>query len=415
MPILTEEAQAFRMPKLLKARQCFDSITLDNLEERIAAEFYKAKTGGSLKAGQRVAIAVGSRGIHDIARIVQCLVTLVHDTGAFPFIIPSMGSHGGATAQGQAELLAGYGITESKIGAPIVSSMDVVEIGETPGGVPVYFDRNAVGADAIIPVARIKPHTDFRGPIESGLCKMLAIGLAKHVGCSRLHREGFPCFSTLIPEAASVVLKNTPVLFGLAIIENARDETAYIEAVPARSFLDREPELLAIAKRNMPSILAKDIHVLVVDRIGKDISGAGMDPNIVGRTTKGILKGYEGPSIQRIVVLGLTEASHGNAIGIGLADFTVTDILNHIDRTATFANSIASGNPEAGRIPIAFDTEEEAVAAALACSKGGDFKKPRIVRIRDTLSMGEIEISPAIARDEDLDPRLIVEEGDIHG
>lgn len=415
MPILTEEAQAFRMPRLLRAKQRFDAVSIPDLEDAIAVEFRKGHAGSALKPGWRVAIAVGSRGIHDIDRIVRCLVALVRSKGSLPFIVPSMGSHGGATAEGQTALLAGYGITEDLVGAPVVSSMEVAEIGKTPGGVPVYFDKAALGADAIIPVARVKPHTDFRGPIESGLCKMLAIGLAKHVGCSRLHREGFSSFSTLIPEAASVALAKAPVLFGLAIVENARDETTHVEAVPAGNFLSREPELLALAKRNMPRILAKDIHVLVIGEIGKDISGAGMDPNIVGRTTKGILAGFDGPSIQRIVVLGLTEATHGNAIGIGLADFTVTSILDRIDRGATFANSIASGNPEAGRIPIALDTEDEAVAAALSCSKGGDFNNPRIVRIRNTLSMGEIEISEAIAQDPDRDPRLQIDQGAIHG
>lgn len=402
------------MPGLIKAVQSFDAVTITDLEGAIASEFNKDSAGSALRPGQKVAIAVGSRGIHNIDRIVRCLVHLVRDRGALPFIIPSMGSHGGATAEGQAGLLAGYGITEALVGAPIISSMEVVEIGNTPGGVPVYFDKFALGADAVIPVARIKPHTDFRGPIESGLSKMLAIGLAKHIGCSRLHKEGFSSFSRLIPEAASVALAKAPVLFGLAIVENARDETALVEAVPADKFLSREPELLDLAKRNMPRILARDIHVLIIEEIGKDISGAGMDPNIVGRTTKGTLEGFEGPTIQRIVVLGLSKATHGNAIGIGLADFTIASILDKIDRVATFANCIASGNPEAGRIPIAFDTEEEAVAASLSCCKGGDFGNPRIVRIHNTLSLGEIWVSRAIALDQDRDPRLKIENGSLY-
>ena len=329
--------------------------------------------------------------------------------GAAPFIVPAMGSHGGATAEGQRELIAGYGVTEATMGVPVVSSMATTVIGETEGGIPIHVSTDALAADLIVPVARVKPHTDFRGPVESGLCKMLAVGLAKHVGCSRLHREGFARFGELIPDVAARILERTKVGFGIAIVENAYDETARIEAVPGTDFLRREPELLAEAKRLMARILLPAIDVLVIERIGKDISGSGMDSNIVGRTVKGTLPGYDGPEIKRIVVLGLTEATHGNAIGIGLADFTIDEAVARIDRDFTYANSIASGNPEAGRIPIALADEAEAIRAALGCTPGVDLARPRIVRIANTLSIGTIEVSEALLDDVRREPRLVVD------
>jgi hypothetical protein len=224
---------------------------------------------------------------------------------------------------------------------------------------------------------------------------MLTIGLGKHEGCSRLHKEGFQRFAELIPKAAGLVLETVNVPFGLAIVENAYDETFLIEAVPKEKILTREMELLILAKSKMPKIYVKDIDVLVIEQIGKNISGAGMDPTIVGRTTQGILEGYEGPAIGRIIVLDVSEASHGNAIGLGLADFTIENLLSRIDYTATFANAIASGNPESGRMPIAMESCDDALHAALACCPKADIAKPRIVRIRNTLNLQDIWISEA--------------------
>jgi len=406
MPVLTEEASRLPLPRMLRARQVFEAPRLEDAAAAVAEQLGRSEIRALVKPGMRVAIAVGSRGIRGIDRMTRALATELKRLGASPFVVPAMGSHGGATAEGQRDLLARYGVTEETTGAPVVSSMDVARIGETPGGVPVHLSRDALGADLIVPIARVKPHTDFRGRIESGLCKMLAIGLGKHIGCSRLHQEGFERFAELIPEVARCVIEKAPVGFGIAVVENAYDDTARVEAVPASDFLGREAELLVMARRLMPRILFSAIDVLVIGRIGKDISGAGMDPNIVGRTTKGPLPGFDGPAIKRIVVLGLSEASHGNAIGIGLADFTVKDILGRIDHEATDANCIASGNPEAGRVPIAMDDEAAAIRAALACTPGVDRERPRIVKIGSTMELGELEFSEALLEETRRDKRF---------
>lgn len=407
MPVLTEEASRLRLPRMFRARQVFDDTRLDDTTRAVMDELGKPAIRSLVRPGTRIAVAVGSRGIRSIDRITRALVDGLKAMGAHPFIVPSMGSHGSGTAEGQTSLLAGYGVTEEAMGVPILASMETVVVGTTSGGLPIHIAKDALDADMIVPIARIKPHTDFRGPIESGLCKMLAIGLAKHNGCSQLHREGFARFNTLIPEVASRLIASTPIGFGLAIIENAYDETSRIEAVAADAFLSREPDLLIEAKRLMPRILLSEIDVLVIGKIGKDVSGAGMDPNIVGRTTKGPLADFNGPLIKRIVVLDLSEITAGNAIGIGLADFTLKDILPIIDYESTYANCIASGNPEACRIPIALADEAEAIRAALSCTPGVDPDRPRIVRIGSTLELEHIEFSAPLLDEVEREPCLI--------
>ena len=409
MPVLTEEARSIPLPRMHRVRQTFDAPQLADAAASVAGELAKPAIRSLVRPGARVAIAVGSRGIRHIDRIARALVDGLKALGASPFIVPAMGSHGGATAEGQRDLIARYGVSEAAMGVPVVSSMATTVIAETASGVPIHFSSDALAADLIVPLARVKPHTDFRGRVESGLCKMLAIGLAKHAGCSRLHREGFTKFGELLPEVASRVLERTKVGFGIAIVENAYDETAHVEAVPAADFLRREPEILAEAKRLMARIMLPAIDVLVVERIGKDISGAGMDPNIMGRTVKGTLAGYDGPEVRRIIVLGLTDATHGNAIGIGAADFTVESVVAEIDREATYANSIAAGYPESGRIPIALADEAEALRAAIGCTPGVDIARPRVVRIRNTLELGTIEVSEALLDDVRREPRLAIE------
>jgi hypothetical protein len=409
MPVLTEEARSIPLPRMYRVRQTFDAPQLADAAAAVTAELAKPAIRSLVAPGARVAVAVGSRGIRHIDRIARSLVDGLKALGARPFIVPAMGSHGGATAEGQRDLLARYGVSEEALGVPVMSSMATTVIAETAGGVPIHFSSEALAADLVVPLARVKPHTDFRGRVESGLCKMLAIGLAKHAGCSRLHREGFPKFGELLPEVAARVLERTKVGFGIAIVENAYDETAHVEAVPAADFLRRDAELLVMAKRLMARIMLPAIDVLVVEQIGKDISGAGMDPNIMGRTVKGPLQGYDGPEIKRIIVLGLTAATHGNAIGIGAADFTVEAVVGEIDREATYANSIAAGYPESGRIPIALADEAETIRAALGCTPGVDLAQPRVVRIRNTLDLRTIEVSEALLDDVRREPRLAIE------
>lgn len=359
-----------------------------------------------LRAGNRVALAVGSRGIGDLPVIVRSLVDACRHGDLQVEIIPAMGSHGGGTAEGQREVLEGLGISSSTMGVPVRSSIDVKTIGSTTGGVPVMVDATLGDYDAVIPVNRIKPHTDYYGDYESGLCKMLAIGLGNHEGCSRLHQEGFSSFPSLIPEVARIVLDNVRVPFGLAIVENAFDQTLLVEAIPASRIHAREKELLQLSYRNMPRIRLKEIDVLVVERIGKDISGAGMDPNVVGRTTAGILPGYDGPTIRRIVVGGITPASHGNAIGVGLADFVTKELSLALDPIATGANAIASGNPESGRLPIVMERIDDAIRGALLTAGVDRWIDARIVRISDTLHLETIYVSPTFLSEVEENPDL---------
>ncbi|HRW46059.1 MAG: DUF2088 domain-containing protein, partial [Caldilinea sp.] len=302
MPILTQEAAGRALPRLLPVTQSFPRPRLD--DPRAATQRMVSDRLAELNArsGARVAIGVGSRGIRDIVPVVQATVTACRDAGLAPCIVPAMGSHGGGTAEGQRSVLEHLGITEEAVGAPIVSSQDVTTIGVTESGIPVSFDRTALDADFIVPINRVKPHTDFAGTHESGLCKMLAIGFANHAGCSRIHQEGFARFHVVIPEVAGLILRTLPVAFGVAIVENAYDETCLIEAIPRAAILTREAELLQIAYANMARLYFDHIDVLVVEEIGKNISGAGMDPNIIGRTAGGLLPGFDGPAIRRIVV-----------------------------------------------------------------------------------------------------------------
>ncbi|MEK3981593.1 lactate racemase domain-containing protein [Psychrobacillus sp. FSL K6-2836] len=396
MPILTDTALKMILPKMYKVQQEFEAEEITNIKQAVDTEINRAEIKKIVKTGQRIALAVGSRGIYNLDAIVKQTIISLKELGADPFIIPAMGSHGGATSEGQKQVLEDYGITEEAMGVSIISSMEVEQIGETESGIPVFLDKNALQADLIVPIGRIKPHTDFKGPIESGICKMLAIGLGKHEGCSRIHQEGFDTFHKVIPEIAQVIINRAPIGFGIAIVENAFDRTAKIKCMIASNILKEEPLLLEFAKASMPKLLFDEIDVLIVEEIGKDISGAGMDPNITGRTTKGIIEGFTGPTIQRIVVLDLTEHTHGNAAGIGAAEFITKSVMDKIDLVSTYTNCVASSNPEGARLPIVMDTEREALIAAIKCCNRIDIENPKIVRIKNTLDLSEIYVSEAL-------------------
>lgn len=412
MPILPASANEFRLPTLYGVRQHFNSEIVNDIPAAISAEFRKTVIFSQIEPGMQVAIGVGSRGIRNLAQIVKCVCDSIKALGATPIIIPAMGSHGAGMAEGQLAYLAEYGITEETMDVQILSCMDVVKIGETPDGIPVMFDKKAAGMDAIIPIGRVKPHTDFSGPIESGLCKMLAIGFAKHEGCFRIHQEGFDHFAQVIPAVAAVSLQNLPVKFGIAILENGYDQTALIEAVPADQFFSREPELLKIAYKNMPGILLSEIDVLIIEEIGKNISGGGMDPNIIGRTIRGPKAGYTGPTIQQIIVKKITEESHGNAAGIGLADITLKSLVKSINEEITYANAIASTSPACVRTPISFETEEEAIRAAACSCVRIDRKNPRVVKIKNTLDLETIYVSANLLDEVKINQRMELIDGD---
>jgi hypothetical protein len=339
-----------------------------------------------------IAVGCGSRGINNIAECAKAVVTELKALGAKPFIVPAMGSHGGATADGQREVLEGYGITEDYVGCPIRSSMDVVELGKLDNGMPVYLDKHAAEADAVVIIPRIKPHTNFRAPIESGIVKMLTIGLGKIVGATTLHTYGMDTFGELLPKAAKFIMAKKNFLFGVAMVENAADETAIIEVVPAEQTFDREPVLLEKAKSLMPRLQFDEIDVLVVERIGKNISGSGMDPNITGRNCRFVEWNMK-PFVKKIAVLGLTPETHGNATGLGAADVITMKLYKEVDIAKTYANIITSTYLDGGAIPIVMNTDQDAIRLAVKTVVRVKPQDTRIVRIANTLEIVDIHVS----------------------
>ena len=384
-------------PKMYRVQQNFDVPKVENIEETLAQELDSLKLQSHLKAGMRIAITAGSRGIANMGRILKHLVRIIKENSAHPFLIPAMGSHGGGTAEGQMEILRSLKITEESVGAPILSSMEVVEIGKSSFGFPILVDKYAAEADGIIVVNRIKPHTEFEGPIESGLMKMMAIGMGKHRGCLEVHRQTVHYgYREVIPEIGRTILEKMPILFGIGIVENIYDETAYIRAILPSDFLLEEKRLLAEAKRLMARLPFEKIDALIIDEMGKNISGTGMDTNVIGRIMFVGEREPETPKITRIVVLDLTEESHGNAIGIGLADYTTKRLIKKIDHEAMAINAIAAMTPEKGRIPIALPTDKDAIEATLSTIGAVEPEKARLVHIKNTLEMGKLDISEAL-------------------
>lgn len=391
---------------MIRIRQKFDSRMIEDIRSVVRGQFERQEIGRFVRSGDRVAVGCGSRGIRNLAEIVKTAADCLTERGAKPFIVPAMGSHGGATSEGQRETLASYGITEEAIGIPIDDSMETELLGESETGIPVYFSKAALEADWVLPVNRVKLHTDFSGPIESGLVKMMCVGFGKAKGANTLHMYGTADFARIIPEAGRKVLSCVDMRFGLAIVENAYDDTALIEAVPGGELFSREPELLEESKRLFPRIPFETVDVLIVENFGKDISGAGMDPNITGRSSAGPMKNFTGPKIQRIVVCDLTEASHGNGIAVNTADFITRRFFEKLDLKAMYANGFACCNPTACQIPVIMETEEEAVEAAVKTCRFIDMERPRIVRLRSTLALDEFEISEALLDEAKAQPNI---------
>lgn len=379
---------------MAKIRQRFAAAVVEDIAGAVAGEISRPGVGERIRPGARIAITVGSRGIAEIAAIARATVAEVRRRGGEPFIVPAMGSHGGATAAGQAEVLAGLGVTGESVGCPIVSSMEVVAIGKLASGLAVYIDRKAYEADGIIVLNRVKPHTAFRGPSESGLVKMLTIGLGKQIGADSCHAYGFGHMAGHILDMAAIVLAKAPVLFGLAIVENANEKVAKIAGVPAEAIIETDKLLLTEAKANMPRLPFDKMDVLIVDRIGKEFSGDGMDPNITGRYSTPFASG--GPEVNKIVVCDLTEATHGNANGIGVADFTTRRLVDKIDYQYTYANAFTSTITVPARLPLIMDSDYDAIRAAIKTCNARDLSQPRIVRISDTLHLNEMSISEAL-------------------
>ena len=383
-------------PYMFRVRQVIDAPRVDDIEQTLAKEISSPEIASTIQPGARIAITAGSRGIANGDRILRGLVRFLKEKSANPFLVPTMGSHGGGTAKGQLEILASLSITEDSIGAPIISSMDVVEIGTSAFGFPVFTDAQAAKADGIIVVNRIKPHTEFEGPIESGLMKMLAIGMGKHRGCLEVHKQTVRHgYRDVIPEIGGMILSKLPVLFGIGIVENVYDETGIIKAIPAAQLYDEEKALLAQAKRLMARLPFDEADVLLLDEMGKNVSGTGMDTNVIGRIMFIGEREPDSPRISRIVVLDLTEESHGNAIGVGLADYTTRRLADRHDPTATAINAITAMTPEKARLPIVLDTDQAAIDAALNTIGAVRPEEARLIHIKNTLEIGELDVSRA--------------------
>ncbi|MDF2524211.1 MAG: iron-sulfur cluster binding protein [Clostridiales bacterium] len=397
------------IPKMYKVRQKFDDSKIHDIEGEVKRSLQRQGTLDRVRGGQSIAITAGSRGIANIDKIIKAVVDEVKRIGGDPFIVPAMGSHGGATAEGQSEVLKSLGISEETMGCMIRSSMETVQIGVSEYGKPVRIDKNALGADGIIVVGRLKPHTAFRGRYESGLVKMVTIGLGKQFGAEICHADSFKYMEQNVTSIAKVALENCKILFGVAIIENSFDETKTIKAVPADKFFEEEPALLEESKRNMPSIMFDEIDVLIVDEMGKNISGTGMDPNITGSFSTPYVSG--GVKKQRVVVLDLTEESHGNGVGLGLADFSVQRLFDKVDLEKVYANSFTSTVLTGAKIPVILANDQLAIQAAIRTCNGIDYNNPRIVRIQNTLKLGEIYISESLLEVARKNPQMEVLEG----
>jgi hypothetical protein len=382
------------LPRWALVRHRLDAAEVTDVAEAVGAALEPVRA--AVRPGSRVCLAVGSRGIDRIDEVVRAAVAWVRAAGAEVFVVPAMGSHGGASPEGQLEVLASYGMTPETIGCEIRSSMETVELGEVRAGVPVFLDRNAFeGADVIVPINRVKPHTDFTGEIESGLMKMIAIGLGKQRGADAFHRQGFATFHELIPEVAEFTVSKVNIPFGLALVENGYARLWRIEAVPCDRIWDRERELLAMARERMARLPIDKIDVLILDYIGKDISGLGMDSNVVGRYYTGPTGA--GPSVQRIVVRDLTGETEGNAVGIGMADVVLRRAVEKMDTPKTYMNCITAKTPEGARVALTVDTDRQALSVAIACCLKVEPPDARIVRIRDTKHLGLLYVSePAL-------------------
>lgn len=356
-----------------------------------------------------VAVGVGSRGVARIDEVTAALVEALREAGAEPFVVPAMGSHGASNAEGQADVLRHLGVSEETVGCPVRATMETVLVGETPSGVPVYVDKNAYEADAIVVVNRVKPHTAFRGTVESGPTKMLAIGLGKQKGAHVVHAAGWGEIHRTIPEAARVMVETGQFAFGLAVVENADEEPCKVAAIPADRFEEAEAPLLEEAKKNLLRLPFDDLDVLVVDEIGKNISGDGADPNVTGRFPTPY--GGGGPRVERMVYLGLTEKTGGNATGLGAADVITSRLEEDMERSSTYMNALTSTTPYGAKIPMVMPTDRMAIAAALAMCAGVDPPKARLVRVENTLALRRIRISEALLDQVENNPDLrVIEE-----
>ncbi len=389
-----------KIPEMVTIHQQYDPQKIDDVLGKTRAELEKLPNHENYKE-KRICITVGSRGIPHLDGMVRTMCDVLKEWGAKPFIIPAMGSHAGATPEGQLEMIAGYGVTEEAMGVPILSSMDVVQYGELDG-IPLYCDKYAMESDGIVIFNKVKPHTDFRGPHESGLAKMIAIGIAKHKGAAMFHSFGFQRFAELIPPVAEQFIEKCPIAFGVGVVQNAYDDICCIEACTPDNLMETDRRLLEMAKARMATFKFDHIDLLIIDEIGKNISGNGHDPNVTGRN---ITRSFDGVlDLKKLFIRGLTEEAHHNAGGLCTADVTLRRVLNDVDWETTWTNTSTTGVLTAGAIPVYVNTDEEAIRLCLRTVYNLDYDKARVVRIKNTMEMNTIQVSTALYEDiKDLD------------
>mgnify|MGYP005760193923 FL=1 len=410
--VITNLLKDVKIPKMVKVRQKFERnrINKDDIPNVIFSQLENEKFSSLIKPGMKICITCGSRGISNIPLIIKTIADFCKNKGALPFVIPAMGSHGGATAQGQRDILTSLGVTEETIGCEIKSSMETVVVGHTvvgdirPEEVEVRIDKNAYEADGIILCGRIKAHTAFRGEYESGLMKMMTIGLGKQEGAESCHKNGFKYMARLVPEFGRIIMKNAPILFGLAILENSFDETCRIIAMTPNEIDKHEPELLKESFQYLPKILIDECDVLIVDEFGKNISGEGMDPNVTGAFATEYASG--GIKAQKRAVLRLTEETHGNAHGIGLADAVSRKLFDNMDFEITYPNSITSTVLDFSKVPVVMINDKETFQVCIKTCTEIDKEKVRIVRVKNTLDLEYIYVSEGMIEDIKKNPRL---------
>jgi len=394
------------LPRMFEVEQELTSSPLKDVKAEVERELQKLDIRSRVKPGDRIAITAGSRGIANISTIIAAVVEAVKECGGKPFVIPAMGSHGGATPEGQKEILNHYGITPENIGAPLVSSMEVDLLAQLEDETPIYISRDAHNADGIIVVNRVKPHTDFKEDIESGLVKMLVIGMGKQKGAESLHSFLAEGYHKVMQKMAEIILKKAKIVCGVAIVEDGYHQTSIIRAIPPERIIQEEKELLKIAKGYMARIPFKEIDLLVVGEIGKEISGAGMDPNVTGRFTIQDEYDPEAPKVNKIVVLNLTRESEGNATGLGLADLTTKRVFEKIDFEKTFVNCLTSCWANTGRIPIFLPSDRDTIMMGLRIAGIRDYKKAKVVMIKNTLDLRRFLISETLQQDLEISPGL---------
>ena len=389
-------------------KQNFKDEKIENIREEVFKELDRLNTKKLITPNMKIGVTAGSRGISKIVVIIRAICDYIKEAGGIPSIVPAMGSHGGATVEGQLHVLESLGITEESMDCPIKSSMEVVQLGTTESGVPVYFDQYAYSLDGVIVVNRVKPHTDFDAEIESGLIKMIAVGLGNEKGCSTMHAYGL---SKSIPESAKVSMEKANILLGLGIVENSKDETYKLKALLPKDFEIEEKKLLAEAKETVPKLPVDNLDILVVKEMGKMISGTGMDTKVIGRIKIQGEREPLKPVIQKVIVLNLASNSYGNALGVGLADITTRKLVDRIDLDATYANIIATTFLERGKIPITASNDQEAIKIGTKTVGDVNAKDIKIGIIKNTLDLQEVYLSEGALKDIDQSKVEIIQSG----